>query len=149
MFCLPLLPVGFVPVAGEKVWDASEATKRRKGPPRNTRTRAPQHARDSLWQIHNRRPALLGRRPESPEDFLELVVVACPWEERSAGIHLTEDTADTPKVHGRGVLSRAHEDVRCAVPQRHDLDRTGGAVRLGVAPGEEGEAAEWRITSCV
>ena len=66
---------------------------------------------------------------------MELVLDCGAREERPARGHLVENATDAPHINGGGVLGGAQEDVRRAVPQRHNLV----TVRLGryaLGPGQ-------------
>ena len=79
-------------------------------------------------------PRLLRRRPERLEDLCELVEVGVPCNEGHAQQQLGEDAAHRPDVDAGPVDPGAEEELRSAVPPRHDEVRVlavGGAVVLG------------------
>ena len=48
----------------------------------------------------------------------------------TAHAHLCKDAAHRPHVNGGGVVSRAQENLRCSVPQRHDLSRKFRVIHI-------------------
>ena len=51
----------------------------------------------------------------------ELVLVVASAEERDARYHFRKNAPAGPDVNGSAVRPRAHQHVRCTVPQRDDL----------------------------
>lgn len=45
-------------------------------------------------------------------------------EQRLLGCQFSEDGARAPHVNGGGIAGRTQENLRRAVPQRHNLDNT-------------------------
>lgn len=74
-----------------------------------------------LGKVRDARPAALRGRAHETEYLKQLVFVGCSWEERSACEHLGHDAASTPYVDAGVISPTSQKDVRCTVPQRHDL----------------------------
>ena len=66
-------------------------------------------------------PDLLIRRPQHPENSVELVHLGVPREKRPFGHHLGENTADRPDVDRGRVFCAPEEEFRRSVPQRHHI----------------------------
>lgn len=58
----------------------------------------------------------------SLENLVDLVDLRIPGEKGSLGHHLHQDRSDRPQIDRRSVRLRAEEDLRCPVPQRHNLN---------------------------
>ena len=61
-------------------------------------------------------PSTFGRSAHQPKDLLQLVLIRCAREERSACEHLSHDAARGPDVDTRIVLSAAQEYIGRSVP---------------------------------
>lgn len=84
-----------------------------------------------VLQLRDARPVVFVGRAADAEDAVELVDLGVACEERVLGDQLDEDDAHRPHVDRRGVLDRAEEDFRRAVPQRGHF--------LGVGPVRDAE----------
>ena len=58
-----------------------------------------------------------------PEYSEELVYFRVPMEEWLLQNHLCKNTCDTPHINGTGVASRPQQNLRCTIPQCHNLER--------------------------
>ena len=79
-------------------------------------------------------PRVLRRRPKRLEDLAQLVEVGLSGHKRHAKQELREDAAHGPDVDAGPVHPGAEQELRGAVPPRHDKVRVlavGGAVVLG------------------
>ena len=74
-------------------------------------------------QAGNPRPVGFGGSAQDPEYPKQLVDLRVPGEERLAGDHLGEDTAEAPVVHTGAVEFGAEQNLGRAVPERHNLVR--------------------------
>ena len=78
-----------------------------------------------VWEGCHTRPVLLGRSSKDAEDLEDLVDLRVTREERLAGSHLGEDTADGPHVDTSGVLAATEQNFGRAVPESDDLVSVG------------------------
>ena len=78
-----------------------------------------------LGEIGNAGPRALRGGAHDAEDADDLVVVGRAGEQGPTRVHLRHDAARGPDVDARVVRPTAQQDIRGAVPQRHDLVREG------------------------
>ena len=69
-------------------------------------------------QLGKPRPRLLRGRAKHLEDFVDLLKLVLPGQDRLLQEQLGEDAADGPHVHRWAVELRAQQQLRWAIPQR-------------------------------
>ena len=74
-----------------------------------------------VGQLGDALPEHLVRRAEQAEDLEDLINLRVAREERVARHHLRHNRPDRPHIDRARVLLRAEQDLRRAVPERHDL----------------------------
>mmetsp|Transcript_11313 Transcript_11313/g.42246 ORF Transcript_11313/g.42246 Transcript_11313/m.42246 type:complete len:234 (+) Transcript_11313:467-1168(+) len=76
---------------------------------------------DAIWQQLPVRPRLVRGRAQRLEDALELIRLIPAHEQRGSPEDLPEDASGRPHVDSVRILPCTQEQLRRAVPDRHDL----------------------------
>ena len=79
--------------------------------------------RSVALQVLDAGPLIRRRCSHDLENLDELIFLVLAREQGLPGHNLSEDAANRPNVDRRVVVLRAHENVRSAIPQRHNLVR--------------------------
>ena len=101
--------------------------------------------------VGDAREILLARRAEDINDQPELMQIVAPGEERLPPEHFREDATDRPHVDRGGVALVLDEELRCAVPARHDVLGEAEVLLLlgGVDRAREAEVADLQVAVLV